>query len=76
MLVAKIICSDRDCEEWREIPISDLRELDGLVCECGFGFVLERIYELSEPGGKIVSMASRRRTPPAARRPVPRRRAA
>ena len=76
MLTAKIICSDRDCEEWREIPITDLRELDGLVCECGFGFVLERIYELSEPGGKIVSMASRRRDVPGARRPAAQRRAA
>jgi hypothetical protein len=76
MLAAKVVCSDRDCAEWKEIPISDLRHLDGMVCECGFGYVLERIYELSEPGGKIVSMASRRREPPAARRPVPRRRAA
>ena len=76
MLAAKIICSDRKCSEWKEIPISDLKQLDGLVCECGFGFVLERIYELDDKGGKIVSMASRRREPPAARRPVPRRRAA
>jgi hypothetical protein len=76
VLTAKITCSDPGCEDWREIPITDLRELDGLVCECGFGFVLERIYELSEPGGKIVSMASRRREVPGARRPAPHRRAA
>jgi hypothetical protein len=76
VLAAKIICSDRDCTEWKEIAISDLKELNGLVCECGYGFVLERIYELSEPNGKIVSMASRRREAPSARRPVPRRHAA
>jgi len=76
VLAAKIICSDRDCTEWKEISISDLKELDGMVCECGFGFVLERIYELSDEGGKIISMASRRREHPAARRPMPRRRAA
>ena len=70
MLLAKIVCCDPDCPEEAEIAIEHVRELDGRVCECGFGFVLMQISELNERGGKVISIASRLDPP------VPQRRAA
>jgi hypothetical protein len=40
MLLATVICSDPDCTEEVEVSVGVLDELDGLVCECGYGFVL------------------------------------
>lgn len=60
MLLAKIICSDPDCHEELEIPIERLRQLDGYVCECGYGFVLASVAEVRERGGEVVSIAHRR----------------
>jgi hypothetical protein len=59
VLLAKIVCSDRKCPEEAEVAIKHVRELDGRVCECGFGFVLMQISELAEPGGDVVSIATR-----------------
>jgi hypothetical protein len=67
VLLAKIVCSDPDCTEEAEVAIDHVRELDGRVCECGFGFVLMQISELTEPGGEVVSIATRR-DPPAPQR--------
>ena len=67
MLLAKIVCSDPDCTEEAEVAIEHVRELEGRVCECGFGFVLTRISELAEPGGQVVSIVTRL-DPPAQRR--------
>jgi len=57
MLIAKVVCSDRDCHEEREIEIAALDDLDGLVCECGHGFVLAYVYEQREPGGELIPFA-------------------
>jgi hypothetical protein len=70
MLLARIVCSDPDCTEEVEVAIEHVRELDGRVCECGFGFVLMQVSELAEPGGEVVSIATR------ANAPAPQRRAA
>lgn len=63
MLLAKIVCSDPDCPEEAEVAIEHLRELEGRVCECGFGFVLMQISELRRPGGEVVSIVTRRDAP-------------
>ena len=43
MYVAHIHCSD--CPEEVEVLVDELHELDGLSCECGYGFVLESLAE-------------------------------
>jgi hypothetical protein len=68
VLLAKIVCSDPGCTEEAEVAIAHVRELEGRVCECGFGFVLTQISELAEPGGQVVSIATRRDLPAAQRR--------
>jgi hypothetical protein len=60
VLLAKITCSDPGCEEELEIAVNRLLQLDGFVCECGFGFVLESVAEVAEQGGEVVSIAKRR----------------
>lgn len=59
MLLAKIVCSDPDCDKDLEIVIEDLDELAGLVCECGFGFVLSAVSELRPEEAKVVSIQFR-----------------
>jgi hypothetical protein len=59
MLLAKIDCSDPACEEALELVIEDLRELDGMVCDCGFGFVLGTVSELRPDDAKVVSIQFR-----------------
>ena len=59
MLLAKIDCSDPECEEDLEIVIEDLAELGGLVCECGYGFVLSSVSELRPDDAKVVSIQFR-----------------
>ncbi len=54
MFVAHIVCSDPDCWEEREISVSSLEELDGLVCECGHGFVLLSVSERTERPGQVI----------------------
>jgi hypothetical protein len=63
MLLAKIVCSDPGCEEEHEIAVNRLLQLEGFVCECGYGFVLTSVAEVKETGGEVVSIAKRR--PPA-----------
>ena len=65
MLLTKIVCSDPECIEEIEVAVERLEELDGFVCECGFGFVLMDVSELGEPAGSVVSLPARR---PAERR--------
>ena len=43
MFLAKVFCSD--CSEEVEVLLDELDELDGLACECGYGFVLESVEE-------------------------------
>jgi hypothetical protein len=59
MLLARIVCSDPHCPEELEIAIADLDELDGLVCECGYGFVLMEVAELRQVGGSLVRLPKR-----------------
>ena len=59
MLLAKIECSDPECEGDLEIVIEDLNELHGLVCECGYGFVLAGVSELRPDDAKVVSIQFR-----------------
>ncbi len=47
MLQVTLLCSDEDCAELREVVVDSLDELDGLGCECGYGFVLLRVAELA-----------------------------
>lgn len=56
MLLATLVCSDPDCYEELEIVIEDLDELAGLVCECGYGFVLSNVSELEREEAKVVSI--------------------
>lgn len=55
MLIARIVCSDPDCWEEREVAVNSLEQLDGYVCECGFGFVLASVSHVREPGGKVIA---------------------
>jgi hypothetical protein len=59
MLLAKIDCSDPECEGDLEIVIEGLEELEGLACECGFGFVLTAVSELRPDDAKVVSIQFR-----------------
>ena len=69
MLLATIICSDPECTEEVEIAVELLDELDGLSCECGYGYVLLSVSERAEPG-EVVEIATLRSTarPGSARR--------
>ena len=60
MFLATIICSDRGCDEVREVAVERLSELDGFSCECGHGFVLAAVAELRETGGEVIALAPRR----------------
>lgn len=71
VLLAKIICSDPECTEEVEIAVEMLDELDGLSCECGYGFVLQNVSERAEPAD-VVEIATLR----GAARPGSARRAA
>jgi hypothetical protein len=46
MLIARMLCSDPECAEEREIVIAELAELDRVCCECGFGLVVTSISEV------------------------------
>ena len=59
MLLAKIECSDPECEGDLEIVIEDLDELFGLVCDCGYSFVLTTVSELRPDDAKVVSIQFR-----------------
>jgi hypothetical protein len=59
MLLAKIDCSDPGCEAELELVIEDLDELFGLVCDCGYGFMLSTVSELAPGEAKVVSIQFR-----------------
>ena len=44
--MARIVCSGQNCIEERELVVEDLDELDGVSCDCGYGFVLLEIAEI------------------------------
>jgi hypothetical protein len=39
MFLVQLTCSDDACTEEIEAVVEDLSELDGFVCDCGFGTV-------------------------------------
>jgi hypothetical protein len=45
VLLARIVCSDNGCEAELEVAVATLDELDGLVCDCGYGYVLLTVAE-------------------------------
>jgi hypothetical protein len=53
MLLARIVCSDPLCAEELDVSVEELDELDSLICECGFGFVLVDVAELPQIGSVI-----------------------
>ena len=59
MLLATLICSDPDCDQEIEIEVRRLAQLGNFLCDCGHWFVLATVAELKEPGGEVVSIASR-----------------
>jgi hypothetical protein len=49
MFEAYVACSN--CPEEIEVVIDELGELDGLVCDCGYGFVLISLGEVELVAG-------------------------
>lgn len=62
MLLVKIVCSDSECTEEREIAVESLDEVEGYPCECGHGFVVISVSELdgSTRSGLVISLPERR----------------
>jgi hypothetical protein len=46
MWLAHVLCSAKDCTEELELIVEELEELDGAVCDCGYGFVLRSLSEV------------------------------
>ena len=46
MWIARVICSGPDCDDELEIVIGSLDELDGLICDCGYGYAFATIAEV------------------------------
>jgi hypothetical protein len=47
MFIARMLCSDPDCAEERELVIAELVELDDACCECGFGLLVTSISQVA-----------------------------
>jgi hypothetical protein len=60
MLLAEIVCSDPVCDEQKEVVVESVDQLDGLVCECGHGFVLVRVSSPAGRPAEIVPLDLRR----------------
>ena len=60
MLLARIVCSDPGCDEEKDVVVEWLDQLEGLVCECGHGFVLESVSSLEARPAAIISLDLRR----------------
>jgi hypothetical protein len=56
MLLARIVCSDPGCYEEKEVVVEFVDQLNGLVCECGHGFVLESVSSLAARPAQVFSM--------------------
>ena len=59
MFLARIECSDPECESELELVLEELDELHGLVCDCGYGFVLASVSELRRDDAKVVEIKFR-----------------
>lgn len=60
MLLAEIVCSDPGCDQQKEVVVEFVDQLDGFVCECGHGFVLDRVSSLAGRPAQIISLDLRR----------------
>ena len=60
MFLARIQCSDPECESELELVLEELDELHGLVCDCGYGFVLASVSDLLPDDAKVVEIKFRR----------------
>src|SRR3954463_4246991 len=70
MLLARIVCSDPLCAEELDVSVEELDELDSLICECGFGFVLVDVAELRQIGS-VIAFPGQVCPPPRGDRPPP-----
>ena len=63
MLLVKVVCSDPECIEEREIAVEDLDQIDASVCDCGHGFAVVAVSELDQGArpGSVVSLPERGR---------------
>jgi hypothetical protein len=61
MLIARIICSDPECDHELEVEVAELDELARYGCECGYAFALATVSELADPGPLVISLPERRR---------------
>jgi hypothetical protein len=46
MWLARIVCSGQSCTQELELVVDELDELDGISCDCGYGFVLLEVAEI------------------------------
>ena len=60
MLLAKVVCSDPRCDQEKEVVVDFVDQLNGLVCECGYGFELESVSSLAARPAQVISMDLRR----------------
>ena len=56
MLLARIVCSDPRCHEEKEVVVDFVDQLNGLVCECGYGFTLESVSSLHSKPAQVISL--------------------
>jgi hypothetical protein len=60
MLLARIVCSDPRCDVEKEVVVEFIDQLNGLVCECGYGFELVSVSALASKPAQVISMDLRR----------------
>jgi hypothetical protein len=63
MLLARILCSDPNCDEELEVVVDFVDQVDGLVCDCGHGFVLQSVSSLASKPAPLISLDLRRTAP-------------
>jgi hypothetical protein len=63
MLLARILCSDPACDEELEVVVDFVDQVDGLVCDCGHGFVLQSVSSLASKPAPLISLDLRRTAP-------------
>ena len=60
MLLAKIACSDPRCDVEKEVVVEFVEQLNGYVCECGYGFELISVSALAARPAQVISLDLRR----------------
>jgi hypothetical protein len=64
MLLVKVVCSDPECIEEREVAVENLDAIDDTVCDCSHGFVVIAVSELDQADGPgaVISLPEPRRS--------------